>query len=79
MGILKLIFFRVGQTKRNWVRRHWVDVTFLCHAHVKNTRLHPKLKLDSNVKRNGFNGRRKKMIPVMLRSIMTLKCSLSVS
>ena len=29
MGILKLMFFfRVRQTKRNLVRRKWIDVTF---------------------------------------------------
>ena len=28
MWILKLMFFRNRQTKRNLVRRQWIDVTF---------------------------------------------------
>ena len=28
IGILKLMFFRNRQTKRNLVRRQWIDVTF---------------------------------------------------
>ena len=28
MGILKLMFFRNRQTKRNLVRRQWIGVTF---------------------------------------------------
>ena len=28
MGIFKLMFFRNRQTKRNLVRRQWIDVTF---------------------------------------------------
>ena len=57
MGILKLTFFRVRQTKSYLVRRQWIDVKFQgCHGNAKDTRLHLKLKkIDSRVKPKVLN------------------------
>ena len=70
MYILKLMFFRVHQIKHNLVRCQWFDVTFLCHVHVYDTSLHPKLKL---LMKNIENLKRMILVyAVFLHSIMML-------
>ena len=85
MGILKLMFFRNRQTKRNLVRRQWIDVTFMSCA-CKGYKPTSKIKtINSNVKQKVLNGekrcKRQRMVPdyaMFLRTIMTLKCPVSI-
>ena len=81
MGILKLMLLRNRQTRRNHVRRQWIDVTFYACA-CKGYKPASKIKtFHSNVKQKVLNDethlKRQRMVPVyamFLRTIMTLKC-----
>ena len=55
MGILKLMFIRNRQTKRNLVRGQWIDVTFMPCA-CKGYKPKSKIKAShSNIKQKVLN------------------------